>query len=82
MCQRDNWVLGNSGYCNIVIIACFSALLIILIIIFVCVGLVTQLPQDFFSFLLEVQNKLAKVIKSVGKIEHSSYPFQSHIKRS
>lgn len=37
------------------------------------IGLVTQLPQDFYSFLLEVQNKLAKVIKSVGKIEHSAW---------
>ena len=41
----------------------------------VCVvGLVTQLPQDFYVFLLEVQNKLAKTIKSVGKVEHSLYP--------
>ena len=30
----------------------------------------TQLPQEFFNFLQEVQNKLAKTIKSVGKIEH------------
>jgi len=37
-------------------------------------GLVTQLPQEFFNFLLEVQNKLAKIIKSVGKIDHSLYP--------
>ncbi|KAK3102365.1 hypothetical protein FSP39_010832 [Pinctada imbricata] len=35
------------------------------------VGLVTQIPQDFYNFLLEVQNRLAKVIKSVGKVEHS-----------
>jgi len=35
------------------------------------VGLVTQLPQDFYTFLLEVQNKLSKVIRSVGKIDHS-----------
>ncbi|XP_025085056.1 DNA damage-binding protein 1-like [Pomacea canaliculata] len=35
------------------------------------VGLVAQLPQEFFMFLLEVQNRLAQVIKSVGKIEHS-----------
>ena len=34
-------------------------------------GLVTQLPQEFFNFLQEVQNKLAKTIKSVGKIEHN-----------
>ncbi|PVD33437.1 hypothetical protein C0Q70_04693 [Pomacea canaliculata] len=33
--------------------------------------LVAQLPQEFFMFLLEVQNRLAQVIKSVGKIEHS-----------
>ncbi len=44
--------------------------------LFLIAGLLTQLPQDFFGFLLEVQNKLAKVIKSVGKIEHSLYPFQ------
>lgn len=35
------------------------------------VGLVTQLPEKFFHFLLEVQKNLASVIKSVGKIEHS-----------
>ncbi|XP_035674429.1 DNA damage-binding protein 1-like isoform X1 [Branchiostoma floridae] len=35
------------------------------------VGLVTQLPADFFNFLQEVQSKLTRVIKSVGKIEHS-----------
>lgn len=35
------------------------------------IGLVTQLPQDFFNFMSDVQARLAKVIKSVGKIEHS-----------
>ncbi|XP_030845179.1 DNA damage-binding protein 1 [Strongylocentrotus purpuratus] len=35
------------------------------------VGLVTQLNEEFYRFLLEVQNKLTKVIKSVGKIKHS-----------
>lgn len=35
------------------------------------VGLVTQCPIEFYNFLLEVQNKLAKVIKSVGKIDHT-----------
>ncbi|XP_064600976.1 DNA damage-binding protein 1-like [Liolophura sinensis] len=34
------------------------------------VGLITQLPPDFYSFLKEVQERLAKVIKSVGKISH------------
>ncbi len=38
------------------------------------VGLVTQLTEEFYHFLLEVQNKLTRVIKSVGKIEHSLYP--------
>ena len=37
--------------------------------------MVAQLPQDFYTFLHEVQNRLNKVIKSVGKIEHSLYPF-------
>nr|XP_054761206.1 DNA damage-binding protein 1-like [Lytechinus pictus] len=35
------------------------------------VGLVTQINEEFYRFLLEVQNKLTKVIKSVGKIKHS-----------
>ncbi|XP_060580249.1 DNA damage-binding protein 1-like [Ruditapes philippinarum] len=35
------------------------------------VGLVTQLPPDFYHFLQDVQGRLAKVIKSVGKIDHS-----------
>jgi DNA damage-binding protein 1 len=35
------------------------------------IGLVTQLPEDFYNFMMELQTKLAKVIKSVGKIEHS-----------
>lgn len=39
-------------------------------LIFCRSGLVSQLPLDFFSFLLDVQIKLTKVIKSVGKIEH------------
>ena len=34
----------------------------------------TQLPQDFFNFQQEIQNKLAKVIRSVGKIDHTLYP--------
>ncbi|CAH1785310.1 unnamed protein product [Owenia fusiformis] len=44
------------------------------------VGLVTQLPQEFFNFLMEIQNKLAKVIKSVGKIDHSFWR-QFHTER-
>ncbi|QQP55147.1 Uncharacterized protein FKW44_008243, partial [Caligus rogercresseyi] len=32
--------------------------------------LVTQLPTDFFDFLTDLQNRLTKVIKTVGKVEH------------
>merc|ERR1711974_71347 len=35
------------------------------------VGMVAQLPQEFYNQLLEVQNRLSKVIKSVGKIQHN-----------
>lgn len=44
-------------------------------------GLVTQVPQEFYSFLQDIQSRLAKVIKSVGKIEHSLYPLQMKQKR-
>lgn len=44
----------------------------------VCVlGLVTSLSEGWYSLLLDLQNRLNKVIKSVGKIEHSLYPFYS-----
>lgn len=44
-------------------------------------GLVTQIPSDFHDFLLELQTKLSKVIKSVGKIEHSFWrSFHTDIK--
>jgi len=42
-------------------------------------GLVTQLPEDFYGFMLELQGKLAKMIKSVGKIDHSLYPLTVHL---
>ncbi|KAL8617543.1 DNA damage-binding protein 1 [Nucella lapillus] len=35
------------------------------------VGLVAQIPPDFFNFLMDVQNRLANLIKSVGKIDHA-----------
>ncbi|GFX77483.1 DNA damage-binding protein 1 [Trichonephila clavipes] len=38
-----------------------------------CIGLVTQLPEEYFNFLSDVQAKLTKVIKSVGKIPHSFF---------
>ena len=37
------------------------------------VGLVTQLPQDFFEFLQELQTRLTRVIKSIGRIEHANW---------
>uniref|UniRef100_A0A8C5A9Z6 DNA damage-binding protein 1 n=1 Tax=Gadus morhua TaxID=8049 RepID=A0A8C5A9Z6_GADMO len=41
------------------------------------IGLVTSLSESWYSLLLDLQNRLNKVIKSVGKIEHSLYP--SHV---
>jgi len=37
------------------------------------IGMVTQLPQDYFEFLNKLQQRLTRVIKSVGKIEHSQW---------
>lgn len=39
-------------------------------------GIVAQLPQELSNFLTQVQGKLSKVIKSVGKIDHELYPFR------
>ena len=36
-------------------------------------GLVTQLPTEFFNFLLDLQNRMRKTIRSVGKIPHNSW---------
>uniref|UniRef100_A0A8C5DCC9 DNA damage-binding protein 1 n=1 Tax=Gouania willdenowi TaxID=441366 RepID=A0A8C5DCC9_GOUWI len=36
------------------------------------IGLVTSLSEGWYSLLLDLQNRLNKVIKSVGKIEHST----------
>lgn len=37
------------------------------------IGLVTQIPQDFYEFLRNLEERLTHTIKSVGKIEHSFY---------
>merc|ERR1719445_1637641 len=37
------------------------------------IGLVTQLPQEFYEFLQELQTRLSKVIKSIGRIDHSNW---------
>ncbi|XP_068761921.1 DNA damage-binding protein 1-like [Montipora capricornis] len=34
------------------------------------IGIVAQLPQELSNFLTQIQGKLSKVIKSVGKIDH------------
>ena len=43
------------------------------ILFFYFTGLVTSLPLDLYNQLLELQKRLAKVIKSVGKIDHDFY---------
>lgn len=35
------------------------------------IGLVVQIPEDFFKFLKDLETRLAKSIKSIGKIDHS-----------
>ena len=35
------------------------------------IGLVTQFPAEQFNLLKEIQDRLAKTIRTVGKIEHS-----------
>lgn len=35
------------------------------------IGLVTQIPADFYEFLRSLEERLTHVIKSVGKIDHS-----------
>lgn len=37
------------------------------------IGIVTQIPQDFYDFLHSLEERLTNTIKSVGKIEHSYY---------
>lgn len=37
---------------------------------FIVIGLITQIPGTFYEFLLELQERLTKVIKPVGKIDH------------
>lgn len=37
------------------------------------IGLVTQIPQEFYEFLRTLEERLTKTIKSVGKIEHSFF---------
>ncbi|XP_055903250.1 DNA damage-binding protein 1 [Eupeodes corollae] len=37
------------------------------------IGIVTQIPQDFYEFLHSLEERLTNTIKSVGKIDHSYY---------
>lgn len=45
------------------------------------IGIVAQLPQELSAFLTQVQAKLSKVIKSVGKIDHSFWRCFSNERR-
>ena len=36
-------------------------------------GLVTQLEPEFYAFISELQQQLTRVIRPVGKIEHSAW---------
>jgi hypothetical protein len=38
-------------------------------------GIIGQITHDLYEFLLQLQTQMNKVIKSVGKIDHSLYPF-------
>ncbi|XP_040569260.1 DNA damage-binding protein 1 [Lepeophtheirus salmonis] len=46
------------------------------------IGLVTQLPTDFFDFLTDLQSRLTKVIKTVGKVEHKYWRSFSNERKS
>ena len=37
------------------------------------IGLVTHLPQHFYDFLLDLQTRLTKVIKSIGRVDHAQW---------
>lgn len=37
------------------------------------IGLVTQIPPDFYDFLRRLEERLTHTIKSVGKIDHGSW---------
>lgn len=37
------------------------------------IGMVTQVPQEFFEFLTDLQTRLSGVIKSVGRIDHEDW---------
>ena len=38
------------------------------------IGLICQLSVETFTLLSKVQDRMAKVVKSVGNIEHEVYP--------
>ncbi|XP_059472612.1 DNA damage-binding protein 1 [Neocloeon triangulifer] len=45
------------------------------------IGLVTQVPQEFYEFLSALQSRLVTAIKSVGKIDHSFWrSFNNEVK--
>ncbi|XP_020628267.1 DNA damage-binding protein 1-like [Orbicella faveolata] len=46
------------------------------------IGIVAQLPKELSAFLTQVQGKLSKVIKSVGKIDHGFWRAFSNERRT
>ena len=55
---------------------------ILFCIFFPLKGMVTQIPSEFFEFLTNLQQRLRKVIKSVGKIDHDEWRSFSNERRT
>ena len=45
-------------------------------------GLIAQIPEKFYKFLLKLQKNLTSVIKSVGKIDYDYWRAFSHEKKT
>ena len=54
---------------------CYIVIVLISIDLFLVLGIIGQIKQELYEFLLQLQTQMNKVIKSVGKIDHSLYPF-------
>ncbi|XP_006772800.1 PREDICTED: DNA damage-binding protein 1 isoform X2 [Myotis davidii] len=76
VCQKDRWVtavgLGAGPACGGEDTGPRSSLILRGTQGALCsAGLVASLSESWYNLLLDMQNRLSKVIKSVGKIEHS-----------
>lgn len=49
---------------------------------FIVIGLIAQIPETFYNFLLNLQNNLISVIKPVGKIDYDYWRSFSNEKKS